>query len=236
MTRLRNILIAAAALVGGAVTLPMAFDQANQASGDPYTCEELGDLFLRVDALPRANFWFAYEVGHTIPAVTGSYVLGDCATGACVLATAEEDCDAEASYPYWDSSPTSGWVIRMVDSPLYYGRGWLELGAADSKVRFLKSWKDAETLCLDHFSQADCSSMLNEVNPCWLRTDGLYCRHGKLYGPGQGGTTPCTVQDTDVQYPCSDFGHGPDWAPAVITAIFWGDEGGPPLSDLDLPD
>lgn len=200
----------AAAVIAGS-TLPEAMRQ-------EMTCDEWAEMRKAATSQEPLDFFVAFTSGHRPPAAVGDFVLGDCDATGCTLGPA--GCDEPLTYPARLGAAASGWRVARVTAPPYFARGWKALAASDSaNVRFFSGWAEVRTACLSHFTGADCRTLLGGTSACWRRADGQLCREGRLYGPGVGGTQACTVQATDVPYPCHSE-HDARWADAAVSSAF----------------
>ncbi len=235
MTRLKRILLAAAALVtGSAMALGLALSTANVADPEPLTAREWKNRLYRISQQPRITYFVAIQNGTSVPAASSQYILGDCAAGTCVVKG--DNSPATLEYPYTVSSLVNGWRLAKVHSPRYFALGWKQAAAETAGLRFYSSYADVAAACVANFTLGECRSLISGVSDCWRNTaDGTYCRYGLQYGPGVGGVdaagvpVTCTVGASHVPYPCSDEGKGLAWAAGAESETWPADE------ELDLP-
>ena len=236
MSKLKRILIAAAALVtGSAMALGLALTTANEAEVKPLTGKQWVAAIERTEQQGTLTYFVAIQNGYAIPAASSGYILGDCGGGACTVKGSNHP--KELTYSYRLSDVVNLWRLARVTSPRYFALGWKQLASEAAEVRFYKSYADVVASCLTNFTAVQCRSLVSGVSECWLNTsDGSYCRYGLKYDVGLGGVNPngspatCDVGVNHVPFPCSDEGRGQAWAAGAPTETF------PDDADLELPE
>lgn len=203
MTRIKAVLSAAAALVlGSALAVGVALNQAGQNAVSPaMTCAEWSRYAaLANDPTNAETFYIGIQGATTIPKAYGSWLIGDCAAGTCTVKP--NACDVSVTWTYKVSPIVNGYRIARVTAIPYFGGGLKAWVSGTAGLYWLGSFGQARSLCVAARPAADCATMLGGVIDCWKRADGQWCRYGRLYGPGAGGSTTCTVQATDTPAPC----------------------------------
>lgn len=220
MTRLRALLVAAAALVAGGTALTLALRNAGLSLVPPMTCSEWSRLVTEAQQLPPSDWFMAGASGYSPPTTISDRVLGECAAGKCVVAP--QGCEASYSYDFDRSPAVNGWFLYHFRGPLYFAEGWRQLATAvPASAKFFEGWKDVWAKCTALATVARCLQMLDGAGACWKRAGGFYCRKGLLYGPGLGGVNAdgspatCAPAAGDVPYPCSSP-DGERWADLVL--------------------
>ena len=84
MSKLRRILLAAAALVtGSAMALGLALTTANEAEVSPLTGKQWVAAIERTEQQGTLTYFVAIQNGYSIPAASSGYILGDCGSDKC---------------------------------------------------------------------------------------------------------------------------------------------------------
>jgi hypothetical protein len=200
--RLRSVLAAAAALVVGGSGLAVALRDAGQSLSPPMTCAEWARRTTEAVASEPPLEWFVALVDGFVPTTAvGDRILGACSNGACVAEP--QGCPAPVTYTYQRSAAALGWRLYRVRGPRYFAVAWRALATAQpSNARFYSGIKEVAAACVAQFTAAQCRTFLNEINPCWKRVDGSFCRNGRIYGPGQGGKNACSPVAGDTPFAC----------------------------------
>lgn len=202
MSRLRQLLVAAAALVLGGLGLDQALHDAGQAAAPKWNCSEWAQVAQRYsDLQQQETFYVAVPTGSAVPSVVGDRVLGDCAGGVCTIKPAS--CSDAATWTYKAGAPLGGKVIIRARAPLYVAEGLRRWVGGLTGGLWLGSFGQAVSTCLSLTTAANCRTMLGGVSDCWLLSDGRLCRYGRLYGPGEGGASACPALDAGARpMPC----------------------------------
>jgi hypothetical protein len=209
MSRIRAILMAAAAIVVSAVVaLSTALQTVTDQEG--VSCEQMRRAGRAMEHV-TSKYFGAIADGFTPPEAVSwggvEYPLGACSSGECVVS--EDGCpEPILTYTYDVSSLLGGWRMYRLNAPEQFARSWWSLAQANpSQFRFWRSYKDAGADCVaSGFTAAQCRTLANEINPCWKRpADGGVCHKGRLYNlPNSGGRELCDPAGEAgwVPYPC----------------------------------
>jgi len=202
MSRIRTVLVAAAALVvGSAVALGIALTQGAQTVAPPMNCNEWATAVAKyADPQHRETVYLAVPIGTAVPAAYGDRILGDCAAGVCTIKPSA--CDVSAYWSYKTGAALGGKVIVRVVAPLYIAEGARQWVGSVVGGLWLGSFGQAVTTCLGITTRANCITMFAGVVDCWLQGNGTLCRYGLLYGPGEGGKNACTPDAGALPMPC----------------------------------
>lgn len=210
--RLRAALLAAATLVvGGVALITTALDSARSGLQPAMSCAEWDRAVAELFAPADYRWFFVGVASGTNPpaafrAANGiDYPLGDCAAGTCTIGPGS--CTQSISWSYQVSAAVNGRRIVATKMPAQLALAWKKWASEAPGVVWLGSWSELVTACVAAHAAADCRTMINDLNPCWRRNATTWCRNGRLYGAGAGGTATCTVQAGDLPIAC-DTSHG----------------------------
>lgn len=210
--RIKAVVLAAATLVvGGVATITAALITARNAVSPAMTCAEWDAFVDNGDfADAKKRVFYVGMVGTVNPpaafhAANGTdYPLGDCAAGTCTIGPGP--CKSAISWTYQLGTVVNTRRLIRVVMPPRLALAWKKWAGETANVFWLGSIRDAFGACTAAgVPSADCVTMVNEVSPCWLRAGGQLCRFGKLFGPGQGGTSTCVPVATDIPIECNTF-------------------------------
>lgn len=228
MSKLKAVLMAAAALVAVGSAVGIALNQAGQSVG--MTVDEWCD---KIDAIrdkqAKEHFFVAVKDGAELPKQAGGYLLGDCSGGTCTIAP---DAAPHCSYTYdYNCGPlVSGWRVCETYAHPYVLAGWLAADD-DTNIRAYRGFRRVVDDCKANFTGAQCLELLEADKRCWLLDSPAkgspICRYGSLLGSVEpdGSPTPCPYARVVSGFPCVvNRGAGSEWKPIEQP---WGEDGGP---------
>jgi len=190
----------AAAVVAGAAIATAFFSSWFQ---EDMTCRELAYATRHLrDPQQYESFFLGVADGADIPEAKGDYLLGACGNGGCIIPS--DVCPESPPIVYnYDCGPSiSGWRVCRVKAHPKIATGWYKVAQDDSNFRWYQSLGQVITECLNNYTKAQCLELLEADKHCWLIDDDEFCRHGYLYGPGQGGETACPYARVIKAMPC----------------------------------
>lgn len=202
MTRLRALLLAAAALVAGGLGIGVALNQSAQQLDPPMSAAEWCTAAARRanDIQRKEHFFVAVAQGAAIPKESGGRLLGDCADGTCTVAPdAAPQC--AVTYNYECGPLVNGWRVCEIFSHPYFAKGWANEAQTNADFRWYGSLRDVVTACRAHFTGAECLTLLDADRKCWLLQDGSVCR----YGHHLGTEDPCPYAQVQGRMPCTVY-------------------------------
>jgi hypothetical protein len=221
--RLKSIFAATAALltVGTVALLPDAVDQANTK----LNCRQLHRQMRRLQSSKRIVYFVSVRDGYTVPPNSEARVIGNCNLGSSRCRVTSGDCpNASVGYQFRRSSLVNGWRLWRIVSPRSFVPAWRELATDNpDDVRFWAAHANVQARCRNApagFTNAQCRTMISDVENCWLLDTGNYCRDGLEYGPGLGGSQVCAPVNSSRPFPCGDDGQGQAYLDEATTREF----------------
>ena len=177
MTRLKQVLTAAAALIVGGLGVTVALQQAALDMHPNYTRTEWNlDTSKHRDEQTWATFFLAIpndvEIPKAWPATPDGVVLGDCLNGQC--------CIDGLCYRYNRGPLVNGYRLHEIYAPPYFANGWRKWALDTPTVKWMWSFGQVVDLCRasPEFTDVQCLNLLEGDKRCWRLNTGGCCRYG----------------------------------------------------------
>jgi len=227
MSKLQRVLSAAAVLLlAGGISVGIALRDAGIA--EDMTCKQwCASTEKHADPTTHETFFIAISDGTPIPKAwpegDDGRVLGDCSGGTCDL-TPTGCAKCPVVYTYHASSLVAGYRLYEVRAPIYIAGGW-RLWANDTPgVHWWQSFGQVIDACTANLTGSQCLNILESDERCWMlstvddcptgvgaetRPVTRFCRYGRVFGCGMGGTLACPYGQAVAVMPCGvDRGAG----------------------------
>jgi hypothetical protein len=185
--RFKAAIAAAVTLVLGGTAVIVAMQEAGQLEG--FTCRNLYRVASEYNAADEQHtFFLAIQGGVSIPKAYESWMFGDCSGGSCEISMQGCAPAGTIHYTYELGSLVGGWRVYEVLAHPDIARGWHAWASDTAGARFYWGGGQVVDSCMANFTGAQCLSLLDFGDRCWLLKSGQgVCRGGLHYGPGVGG-------------------------------------------------